>query len=134
MLQDPDDEDLEDMDAATAAPGEVRTGADAPVSEQSRDEGLKPADIDAYWLQRNITKAYGSLDENDAVRKTEEVFNALQVNLANALTAFSHIWQQSQAEASDYAPMSCYGKIHSVRVRKSLRLCAEACAYIDLPL
>lgn len=79
------------MDAATAVPGEVRTGADAPVGEQSRDEGLKPADIDAYWLQRNITKAYGSLDENDAVRKTEEVFNALQVNLAHALTASSHM-------------------------------------------
>lgn len=67
------------MDAAAAAPGEVRTGADVAAGEQSRDEGLKPADIDAYWLQRNITKAYGSLDENEAVRKTEEVFNALQV-------------------------------------------------------
>lgn len=74
------------MDAAIAPPGEVRTGADVQTGEQSRDEGLKPADIDAYWLQRNITKAYGSLDENEAVRKTEEVFNALQVSafLANS--------------------------------------------------
>lgn len=80
-MQDPDDEDLDDVDVAAAPPGEVRTGADVEAGDPSRDEGLKPADIDAYWLQRNITKAYGSLDENEAVRKTEEVFNALQVSI-----------------------------------------------------
>ncbi len=63
-------------------PGEVRTGADVEAGEEARDEGLKPADIDAYWLQRNISKAYGNLDENEAVKKAEEVFNALQVQSA----------------------------------------------------
>ena len=62
-------------------PGEVRTGADVEAGEDARDEGLKPADIDAYWLQRNISKAYGNLDENEAVKKSEEVFSALQVGL-----------------------------------------------------
>lgn len=61
-------------------PGEVRTGADVEAGEEARAEGLKPADIDAYWLQRNVNKAYSnSLDENEAVKKAEEVFNALQV-------------------------------------------------------
>ena len=78
LLQDPDEEDAEEMDTAVN-PSEVRTGAAVETGQQARDEGLKPADIDAYWLQRNITKAYGSLDENDAVQKTEEAFNALQV-------------------------------------------------------
>ena len=60
-------------------PGEVRTGADVEVGQEAQDAGLKPADIDAYWLQRNVSKAYGNLDENEAVKKAEEVFNALQV-------------------------------------------------------
>lgn len=62
-------------------PGEVRTGADVEAGEEARAEGLKPADIDAYWLQRNVNKAYNNtLDENEAVKKAEEVFNALQVS------------------------------------------------------
>lgn len=65
-------------------PGEVRTGADVEAGEEAREEGLKPADIDAYWLQRNISKAYGNLDENEAVKKSEEVFGALQVCCVSA--------------------------------------------------
>lgn len=79
LLQDPDDDDIDDETDTMLPPGEVRTGADVEAGEEVRDEGLKPADIDAYWLQRNIAKAYGNLDENEAVMKSEEVFNALQV-------------------------------------------------------
>lgn len=79
-LQDPNDEDLDDDTDTMLPPGEVRTGADVEAGEEARAEGLKPADIDAYWLQRNVNKAYSNtLDENEAVKKAEEVFNALQV-------------------------------------------------------
>lgn len=81
-MQDPDEEDLDDDTDTLLPPGEVRTGADVEAGEEARAEGLKPADIDAYWLQRNVNKAYSnSLDENEAVKKAEEVFNALQVTL-----------------------------------------------------
>jgi len=82
-LQDPDDDDIDDDTDTMLPPGEVRTGADVEAGEDARDEGLKPADIDAYWLQRNISKAYGNLDENEAVKKSEEVFSALQVGICN---------------------------------------------------
>ena len=82
-LQDPDDDDMDDDTDTVLPPGEVRTGADVEAGEDARDEGLKPADIDAYWLQRNISKAYGNLDENEAVKKSEEVFSALQVGFCN---------------------------------------------------
>ncbi|DBA74615.1 TPA: DExH-box ATP-dependent RNA helicase DExH12 [Trebouxia sp. C0005] len=77
-VEDPDDDDIDDDTDTMLPPGEVRTGADVEAGEDARDEGLKPADIDAYWLQRNISKAYGNLDENEAVKKSEEVFSALQ--------------------------------------------------------
>ena len=81
MLQDPADDDLDDDTDTVLPPGEVRTGADVEAGEEARAEGLKPADIDAYWLQRNVNKAYSNtLDENEAVKKAEEVFNALQVS------------------------------------------------------
>ena len=81
-MQDPAEEDLDDDTDTLLPPGEVRTGADVEAGEEARAEGLKPADIDAYWLQRNVNKAYSnSLDENEAVKKAEEVFNALQVTV-----------------------------------------------------
>ncbi|KAL3148608.1 hypothetical protein ABBQ38_014036 [Trebouxia sp. C0009 RCD-2024] len=80
-VEDPDEEDLDDDTDTLLPPGEVRTGADVEAGEEARAEGLKPADIDAYWLQRNVNKAYSnSLDENEAVKKAEEVFNALQAD------------------------------------------------------
>ena len=85
--QDPDDDDIDDDTDTMLPPGEVRTGADVEAGEEAREEGLKPADIDAYWLQRSISKAYGNLDENEAVKKSEEVFSALQVCPASAVPA-----------------------------------------------
>lgn len=80
-FQDPNDDDLDDDTDTMLPPGEVRTGADVEAGEEARAQGLKPADIDAYWLQRNVNKAYNNtLDENEAVKKAEEVFNALQVS------------------------------------------------------
>lgn len=80
-LQDPNEDDLDDDTDTMLPPGEVRTGADVEAGEEARAQGVKPADIDAYWLQRNVNKAYSNtLDENEAVKKAEEVFNALQVS------------------------------------------------------
>ena len=38
-----------------------------------------PQEIDAYWLQRKISKAYGDIDPNTAQRLAEDVFAALEV-------------------------------------------------------
>lgn len=93
-LQDPNDDDLDDDTDTMLPPGEVRTGADVEAGEEARAEGLKPADIDAYWLQRNVNKAYSNtLDENEAVKKAEEVFNALQVNALIGECAAVGMWQ-----------------------------------------
>ena len=87
IFQDPNDDDLDDDTDTMLPPGEVRTGADVEAGEEARAEGLKPADIDAYWLQRNVNKAYNNtLDENEAVKKAEEVFNALQVSGVSSCT------------------------------------------------
>ena len=46
------------------------------------EQGLKPGEIDAFWLQRNISKAFGILDETEAVLKAEEVLQAISVSVA----------------------------------------------------
>lgn len=42
---------------------------------------LQPAlqEIDAYWLQRRVSKAFGDIDPNAAQKLAEDVFEALQV-------------------------------------------------------
>ena len=83
---DPDaDDDLATLEAE-AARDEVRTGRDIDAGEEAMEQGLKPGEIDAFWLQRNISKAFGKLDETEAVLKAEEVFQALSVSvILNAL-------------------------------------------------
>lgn len=39
-------------------------------------------EIDAYWLQRRISKAFGDIDPNAAQKLAEDVFEALQVGVA----------------------------------------------------
>lgn len=39
-------------------------------------------EIDAYWLQRRISKAFGDIDPNAAQKLAEDVFDALQVRPA----------------------------------------------------
>ena len=95
-LKDPDEEDVDDDTDSMLPPGEVRTGADVEAGEEAVAEGLKPADIDAYWLQRNVNKAYSnSLDENEAVKKAEEVFNALQVGILTPMCCCAAQWRIS---------------------------------------
>ena len=78
---DPDaDDDLAALEAE-AARDEVRTGRDIDAGEEAMEQGLKPGEIDAFWLQRNISKAFGKLDETEAVLKAEEVFQALSVSV-----------------------------------------------------
>ena len=66
---------------AEAARDEVRTGRDIDAGEEALEQGLKPGEIDAFWLQRNISKAFGTLDETEAVLKAEEVFQTLSVSV-----------------------------------------------------
>ena len=74
------DEDMDGEEALTEEQAaEVRARADIEAGEDAHEEGLKPVNIDAYWLQRNVSKAYGSLDENEAVQKAEEIFDILAV-------------------------------------------------------
>lgn len=39
----------------------------------------RPQEIDAYWLQRRISKAFGDIDPNAAQKLGEDTFAALQV-------------------------------------------------------
>lgn len=38
-----------------------------------------PQEIDAYWLQRRVSKAFGDIDPNAAQKLAEEAFAALEV-------------------------------------------------------
>ena len=89
---DPDaDDDLAALEAE-AARDEVRTGRDIDAGEEAMEQGLKPGEIDAFWLQRNISKAFGKLDETEAVLKAEEVFQALSVSFALILLALATLY------------------------------------------
>eukprot|EP00887_Chlorella_sp_A99_P002917 scaffold6.g2917.t1 len=75
-----DEEDEEGEGEETLAEGEgVRTGMDVEAGEEGREEGI--SEIDAYWLQRRISKAFGgSIDPNQAQQMAEDVFAALQLS------------------------------------------------------
>ncbi len=53
---------------------------DGEVAEADEGAGLKPQDIDAYWLQREIGKAFGSQDAAQSQRLANEVFAILKVS------------------------------------------------------
>lgn len=73
-----EDEDDEYVNAQTTA---VRAaGAAGGREDKEIDEMLIPAkEIDAFWLQRRISKAYESLDPMQAQVVAEEVFSVLQL-------------------------------------------------------
>ena len=51
-----------------------------PRAAQAEDDGsLSVQEIDAYWLQRKVSQAFGSLDASAAQTLAEQVFDALQV-------------------------------------------------------
>jgi pre-mRNA-splicing helicase BRR2 len=72
---DEDEEGAEDTDMAAH---EVRTGGDVDAGEEDHDSGLKATEIDAYWLQREITKYFAGIDADAAQKLSEEVFAKLE--------------------------------------------------------
>lgn len=77
VLQDVDEEEEDEEEAGGA---ELRTGGDADDGEVAKEEGLHPQEIDAYWLQRQITRSYGdNIDADESQRLAELVFETLQV-------------------------------------------------------
>uniref|UniRef100_A0A7S3QXY0 RNA helicase n=1 Tax=Dunaliella tertiolecta TaxID=3047 RepID=A0A7S3QXY0_DUNTE len=57
---------------------EMRTNMDVDAGEEQRDDGLRVQEIDAYWLQRRIGRAYGdAIDAPRAQQLAEEVLATL---------------------------------------------------------
>lgn len=83
FLQDSDGEDVGDDDAVgkddTDMNIDIRTNMDVDEGDERVDEGLNVQEVDAYWLQRRISKAFGTIDANTSQKLAEEVFQALQV-------------------------------------------------------
>ena len=71
---DDDDEGAEDTDAHR----DIRTGDDVDAGEEGGDQGLKATEIDAYWLQREISKYFAGADANAAQKLSEDVFAKLE--------------------------------------------------------
>jgi pre-mRNA-splicing helicase BRR2 len=80
-MQDDDDEEDEGADGeGDAAAGGVRTGGvDVDAGEEARDDGIPVQEIDAYWLQRRVSKAFGDIDPNAAQKLAEDTYAALEV-------------------------------------------------------
>ncbi|KAK9818381.1 hypothetical protein WJX72_011703 [[Myrmecia] bisecta] len=78
VVEDDGDEDAEEGVPRTT--GLDISGMDVEAGEEAREEGVHVAEIDAYWLQRQIAKAFGEgkLDAAQAQTLAEEVFNTLQ--------------------------------------------------------
>ena len=75
------DEEDEAEAAAAAAAGANVSQTDAKGGEDDEEEGLKPQDIDAYWLQREISKAFGGQEAAQSQKLANEVFAILKVGL-----------------------------------------------------
>ena len=69
-----EDEGVEE-DAETGV--DIRTNMDVDDGEEAGEEGLKVQEIDAYWLQRRIARAYESIDASTSQRLAEEVLEIL---------------------------------------------------------
>lgn len=52
---------------------------DVDAGEEARDDGIPVQEIDAYWLQRRVSKAFGDIDPNAAQKLAEDTFDALQL-------------------------------------------------------
>ena len=83
------------MEEERGAGGEVRTELDADAGEEARAEGLAPQEIDAYWLQRRISRAFGAIDADASQALAEKVLATLQVWPPSSLctsTVANHIY------------------------------------------
>lgn len=76
MLQ---EEEEEGDDEPGGREGEVKTGRDVDMGDDEREEGLHPQEIDAYWLQRRIARAFTDIDADAGQKLAEEVLDTLQV-------------------------------------------------------
>lgn len=76
-------QDEEDAEEGTEAAGNVMTGMQDDGGDAAEEEGLHPQDIDAYWLQRRIAKAYeetgNPIDADKSQQLASDVFTILQV-------------------------------------------------------
>ena len=58
------------------------TTMDVDAGEEGEEGGLNVMDIDAYWLQREVAKAFGDAvkkDERLSQKLADEVFKTLEV-------------------------------------------------------
>lgn len=80
MQEDDDEADEGGVDAT----GNVMTGMKDDGGDEEEEEGLHPQDIDAYWLQRRISKACEEkgtpIDADKSQQLATDVFNILQVH------------------------------------------------------
>ena len=64
------------------ASGNVMTGMKDDEVGEEEEEGLHPQDIDAYWLQRRLAKAYeetgNPIDADKSQQLANDVFSILQ--------------------------------------------------------
>jgi len=74
-VQEESDGDEDGQDTRQAAAMQMG-GVDDEEMEEA-DEGLNVQDIDAYWLQRKISQAYGDIDPQQSQKLAEEVLQTL---------------------------------------------------------
>ena len=73
---DEEDEDILDEDDVAAV--RAATGDDMDVDGEYKNGAIPVQEIDAFWLQRRISRTYDGLDANQAQKLAENVFEELQ--------------------------------------------------------
>ncbi|PSC69011.1 U5 small nuclear ribonucleo 200 kDa helicase-like [Micractinium conductrix] len=116
-------DDDEEEEGEEEERGGVRTGgADVDAGEEAGDDGIPVQEIDAYWLQRRVTRAFGDIDPTQAQTLAEDAYMALELpdhreveNKLVGLLGFDHfelikellknrlriVWCQRLARAED---------------------------------
>ncbi|KAL6751574.1 RNA helicase, activating signal cointegrator 1 [Haematococcus lacustris] len=87
VVVDEDDEDDDEnggKDASITA--DLRTAMDVDAGEEARDDGLRVQEIDAYWLQRRIARAFGDAKDANALQELAEQVLAVLGSPADART------------------------------------------------
>lgn len=98
-----DDADDEQGKDDTEMGVDIRTNMDVDEGEEMLDTGLNAQEIDAYWLQRRISKEFDDIDANASQKLAEEVFIALQVLLVHMsiLSPQPFAWIPAPGEGAD---------------------------------
>lgn len=75
------EDNVSDDEAEDARATAVRAKEDGAEGQEVEGETLHAQDLDAYWLQRQIAKAFnGALDAAQAQQTAEDVFGLLAGN------------------------------------------------------